>query len=345
MVIGIFLVAVCGLSIIISLARGSIAGLPFNVAFAILGILSFRQGVLSLREEVAKAPGPSGPEPVSSGQSFRQWLRTYRSSLIWVPAVAIAVAGVAELIRRTQIANSAREAEERAAVRTLKNLGGRVMGTNDGHPDAISLERSEETRMFEGQNSGLREVMDDDVDLIAAFRDLDRLYIKGPEITDAGLRRLAPQPKLTVFAVNCPLVTEEGLRVIATMVNLEFLNLSGTSVRSLSTFDFARKVRLRRLDLSNTSLKNDSASEVALLNLRELDLSATNIDDDCLRTLARLSNLEELHLAETQVTDRGILELQSLSKLKVLDVVDTEVTEGGAKSLKQRLPHCSVYLK
>lgn len=350
--IGIVLAVGCTASLIIVMARGSIAGLPLNLAFAMLGIVSVRLGFLSLRQEVATAPEPLASEPVTTTQDYKQWVWKNRGKLICATIATVVLLALVESTRRSLAAIAVREAQEkaqlRAALRTLTQLGGSVDGWGWGNerPTGITLERSTANRMFNGLHVGTRDIVDADVALITSFPDLESLFIRAPEVTNAGLRQLPPQPKLTSFIVNCPRVTEDGLGAIAGMRNLAHLNLSGTPVRTLSAFELGHLTQLTSLDLSATAISNDSASELASLQaIKQLDLSATHVDDDCLKSLAKLSNLEELRLSDIPVTDRGLVHLQALSKLVFLDVTNTRVTESGRDALIQHLPNCTVILR
>lgn len=287
-VLGLTFVVGCTGSIIIAIARGSVVSLPLNAAFAVLGVLCLRQGVLSWREEVATAPDPSGSEPDSSLQILKVFLWHYRTGLGLMAVAAVVLFGSVELARRLHRVTPSRDDQRQAAIRTLTQLGGQVHGTNNGRPVAISLERSDAyRRQSVGQNVGLREIVDDDVNVIAGFPDLEDLTIRSTEITDAGLQQLKPQPEMIRFHVECPLVTEDGLGVIARMERLEFLNLAGTGVRGLSTFAFDRKTRLIDLNLAGTGITSDALAQLTSLKaLQRLDLSETEIGDECLTFLA-----------------------------------------------------------
>ena len=59
--------------------------------------------------------------------------------------------------------------------------------------------------------------------------------------------------------------------------------------------------------------------------LRALNLKATNITDESVDTILKLTNLEDLTLAGTQLTDEGFKKLSGLPKLKKLNVANTSI--------------------
>lgn len=345
-VLGLVVVAACSGSIVIAIVLGSMFALPLNAGLAVLGVLCLRQGVRSLREEIADAPVPTGPEPATLLQSLKEHQGVCVAGLGTVAVLGAVILWCVTLIRQQQLKVESLREQQRRAVRALEQLGGSVNGIGPWGPTEIVLQRSDPyTRSFLGQNVGLRELVDDDVKVVAGFPRLEGLIIRSTEITDAGLRQLPPQPELTRFIVECPLVTEAGLEVISDMDRLRFLTLAGTRVSHLSTFALDRKPQLTDLNLSKTPFASDAVTELkSVPSLQRLDLSETNVDDRCLPVLAQLSNLEELRLDETQVTDDGIHALQSMSRLRLLTVADTKVSEAGRDAIQQHLPDCKIVL-
>lgn len=346
--IGLLLVIGCVVSLIIALARGWIAGLPLNLLFTVVGLLSLRQGIYGLREEIAAAP-PLEPKSVVNIRDLKPWVWKHRTPFICVAAAIVVLLGFIELTRRSIAASAVREAQIRSqrrdAIRALEQVGGSVWGTgwDKDHATSIGFGRSELSRMLDPENARSREAVDADLEVIALFPDLRGLSLHGLEITDAGMLQLPPLPKLETLFVECPQVTENGLRIVAAMNHLEHLDLSGSGVRNLSKLELSRKLNFKTLTLYNTAISDDSASELAQLkSVKQLDLSATQVGDECLKSLGKLSNLEELKLSDTQVTDEGLVSLRPILKLGLLDVTNTHVTPAGIASLNRHLPNCQV---
>ncbi|MFO1094722.1 MAG: hypothetical protein U0992_15660 [Planctomycetaceae bacterium] len=61
--------------------------------------------------------------------------------------------------------------------------------------------------------------------------------------------------------------------------------------------------------------------------VHELLFIRTNVTDEDLQHLGRLTNLETLFLSQTEVTGTGLASLQGLSNLRSLSLEDTLVTE------------------
>jgi len=75
-----------------------------------------------------------------------------------------------------------------------------------------------------------------------------------------------------------------------------------------------------------------------LKQLRELDLSHSQVTDAGLKELASLQQLHTLRLRETNLTDAGLKHLAVLKQLKHLDVTGTQVTDRGFAELQKALP-------
>jgi hypothetical protein len=69
--------------------------------------------------------------------------------------------------------------------------------------------------------------------------------------------------------------------------------------------------------------------------------SYSEVTDEDVKYVAKLSDLRALALCHTKVTDRGLLHLRVLKKLKWLTLVGNPlITEDGVARLKQELPDC-----
>lgn len=340
------------LSLGIARYRGWVEGLPLNLAAAVLGTACMRHGIVSLHEKLAPAPTPFGPEPIPDGKLVLIWLHKNWIGLLVLVVIAAAGLGLrarVQQVHRAYLENEKAIAHERwVAAEDLKQLGGHVDSrANDGPILGIQLQRADSlTRRFQPEQIKKREIVDDDVKIVARFPDLENLGIASTEVTDAGLRHLPSLNSLKRLWVECPLATEQGLGIIEKMDHLEHLSLSGSGIRSLSAFRLDRKFVLNSLDLSSTPLTSEACTDLqGLTNLTSLDLSETAVDDRCLEFLVKIANLEELKLDGTQVTDKGILKLQVLSKMKLLAVADTKVSKQGSEQLKSHLPRCQVVLE
>jgi hypothetical protein len=344
-VLGAVIVVGCSLSIVLSLAHRSPAGLPLNFGFGVLGAMCIWQGVLSLRENVIEAPPSAEPAPIVVRRSVASWILGnwfsigVLTGLVTFITLCVRSVQQAEVERATQVSNN------KAAIQALKQVGGKVNGWGrQEEATSISLRRADEqTRMFEGQQVGNRDIVDDDLKVVALFPNLERLQIASLEITDAGLRQVPEQPSLTSLSVECPLVTDEGLALIGSMSRLEYLDLSGTAVSKLAPLQLGQKLHLTDLKLCGTSVTDSTSQSLATAkSVTALDLSQTAIGDGTLLKLIELPLLEDLRLDNTMVTDEGIELLRHLPQLKFLSVAETHVTAEGCLALKKLLPTCQI---
>ena len=64
--------------------------------------------------------------------------------------------------------------------------------------------------------------------------------------------------------------------------------------------------------------------------------------DAGLKDLKELGQLKDLDLSKTQVTDAGLKGLKGLKQLRSLDLSNTRVTDAGVKGLEEALPDCEI---
>jgi hypothetical protein len=84
---------------------------------------------------------------------------------------------------------------------------------------------------------------------------------------------------------------------------------------------------LQELDFSQTNISDEGLSAVGKLSgLQLLTLSHTGIGDAGLKHLDKLSQLKELFLCDTVITDRGVGSLKGMRKLKCLHLSHTNIT-------------------
>lgn len=187
---------------------------------------------------------------------------------------------------------------------------------------------AEERRFLAGTNAGY----------------VESLVLSSPEIHDRDLRILAagPLPRLTRLEIWDTSISDEGLRHLAGLSRLESLDISETAIDGSGfqhlTCEYLKSLRLRRC--KNFGLRG--AKKLArFLQLQDLWLDGTAIDDDCLVELRPLQQLVTLKLGETRITDRAIESLSELKALRTVGARRTAITEEGMKRLRAKLPHLS----
>jgi len=102
---------------------------------------------------------------------------------------------------------------------------------------------------------------------------------------------------------------------------------------------------LRRLDLSNADIDDEGLRLIMHLPLRELWLQGTNITDASAATLSNILSLDFLQLNATSLSDTFLEQLEPLPELKDLGLRGTHVTGVGMKNLSRhpKLKKLDVY--
>ncbi len=99
------------------------------------------------------------------------------------------------------------------------------------------------------------------------------------------------------------------------------------------------KPQLIWLKLHNTNITDEALTSIArLTNLTKLDLSNTFITDKGLPQLSSDSNLQYLNLVGTKITGAGITQLKGLNKLQTLYLYKTGVTAKDRLTVKEAFP-------
>jgi len=204
---------------------------------------------------------------------------------------------------------------------------------------------------------------DADLKTVARLVYLKSLAINDTNVSDAGLRELAPIQSLRSLSLcecrritgvgfkswdSCPLqflnlgrsgVNNAGLEDVATIGGLQELWLAGSNVTDAGIAKLARLKRLRRLEM--TECKTVTGEGFAVFNdlgdVRRLDLDKSGVTDAGLKAMAGMTWLNELRLRETAITDAGLAELGKLPNLRRLTLNRTSVTDKGIAALA-RLP-------
>lgn len=74
-------------------------------------------------------------------------------------------------------------------------------------------------------------------------------------------------------------------------------------------------------------------------NLRTLDISGTNVDNDALKSIAQLTELRVLNLNNTKITEAGLEQLKPLQKLRTLYLFRTEIDLNKWESIQSLFPN------
>jgi len=188
--------------------------------------------------------------------------------------------------------------------------------------------------------------------------DLQAIEISGERIGGAALKHIAKLTGLQEVKINGRKIRDSGLRYLSGLTNLERLDLSNTKIRGPG-LDFLKKCpRLHSLVLSDTKLDDDGLQHLMQFNklqvlridsnevgdlrplsafkeLKELDLSYTDVTNSELANISTLKNLEFLRLEGTSITGAGLEHISDLKTLKDLDLRKTKVDDDGLAHLSK----------
>ena len=96
---------------------------------------------------------------------------------------------------------------------------------------------------------------------------------------------------------------------------------------------------IEEIDLTGTDVTDEQLAQLAkLTHLDRLRLHGTSVSDTGLQYLTKFQELTLLELSKTRVTDAGIPALASLKGLEKVYLYNTRVTQQGVDSLKSQLP-------
>jgi Leucine-rich repeat (LRR) protein len=192
------------------------------------------------------------------------------------------------------------------------------------------------------------------------------LDISGTRITDKGLAALAPLTRLQSLRIASTSIDGCGLAHLRGLQGLSYLDLGrrtrpendprgfrdspwrayekslyGDQTRNVAEHLSLESMPvfsvLKSLNLANTLLDDACVAAISRQpNLKHLDVSGTNIEDEWLRHLAD-SELESLNLSDTPLSSAGLLNVASIVTLTDLKIERTRISADDV-GLLQRLP-------
>lgn len=166
---------------------------------------------------------------------------------------------------------------------------------------------------------------------IGRCQNLEKLSFNGGEISDLGLKELAPLSKLTELELSCNPVCKE-VRVCAQMPRLAILRLESTNVDDEGLIPLRGHPGLRDLFLDDSKITDESGVILATIpNLTKLSLENTGITDKTGVALGKAQNLEFLSIGGTKVSVETIRAFKQARKLETLMlekiVIDDQVVK------------------
>lgn len=198
----------------------------------------------------------------------------------------------------------------------------------------------------------------DDLQAIAALRDLEQLQFHRVDLSNVSCGPLATLKKLEVLVFDeCELgetslvpiarlarlrrldligtpLDDRRMPPLSELVSLEFLCLTGANISGRGFGDLKRLTNFSLLIAGDTPLDDLGLEAIGTLPAAKyLQLEGTAITDHGLAHLAGMVSLERLRLDRTAITDRGLAHLARLRSLEVLTLRGTHV-RGDAAALE-----------
>ncbi|MEX2120536.1 MAG: hypothetical protein WD847_13160 [Pirellulales bacterium] len=140
-------------------------------------------------------------------------------------------------------------------------------------------------------------------------------------------------------------ITDRALTRLAGLRELDVLYVA----RSINTTDAGAELiaeqfpDLKVLDLSGTQISDEGMKHISKLSsLEVLSLGKTDVSSDGMTHLVDLPRLRLLRLDRTKVDDSCVPFVQRMAHLRYLDVYETEMTGRGVDRLRKALPKCKV---
>ena len=150
----------------------------------------------------------------------------------------------------------------------------------------------------------------------------DLFRVQGSDVTEIGLKRLAPLNQLEVLFLGiAPRVTDGGMQQVGQFEQLRNFLGANLLIPDNGLIPLGRLPNLRRVELSDYP----------------------NVTSDGLRHLVRSTSLRYLDLRRTRINDAAVPYLARMKALRVLHLEDTRLSLNGIAALHQALPSCGIF--
>ena len=158
---------------------------------------------------------------------------------------------------------------------------------------------------------------------VKGLRNIQALTLSG-HFTDDHLVHLEGMKLLTSLNLSGTDVSDKGLvhlKALAALRSLHLAECKGVSDAGIA--QLGGLAELERLYMYNTRVHGEGFKSLqGLKKLRFMDLGYTDIDNDSLPIIAKLTALDDLDVFGTRVTDEGLPRLKPLTRLRYLWVGD-----------------------
>jgi hypothetical protein len=198
------------------------------------------------------------------------------------------------------------------------------------------------------------QITDEGMAALKGWKKLERLNLRGTKITDTTLALLAGINALVFLDIGYAQVTDSGLQYLSSLKGLREVAFGGNKLTENGLQVLYSLPGLTHLDLSGrqrtdsglwfVSVTDFGIDPVAALGeLRDLNLSGTQISARGLEKLSKLDKLEKLNLyGARRIGDDAIPNLSAFPRLLWLDLKDTGVSKEGIERLRAAKPNVTV---
>jgi Leucine-rich repeat (LRR) protein len=175
-----------------------------------------------------------------------------------------------------------------------------------------------------------------------------RLQLYGDDtpylISNENMRHIKVLVNLENLALP-PWTNDEGLRNVTGLSKLKYLDMPRASITDSGMKHLENLINLQNLIISSCSnITNNGISKLSkLTNLKILHLHKTGLTDAGMSTIGKLVNLEILGLNYTNITDNCINQITKLNKLVRIDLNGTQISDVGKEEIRQNIPGISIY--
>lgn len=185
------------------------------------------------------------------------------------------------------------------------------------------------TRCFPNLRSlDLMGVPDHNIEIFMTISGLTELDLKGPQLTDAGLKPLSLLHRLSTLNLWDTSVGSRGMRYIEELSSLSSLDLAWAQVQDDGVQSLTRLPKLTSLNLWATGITDKALMHLGKMEkLVSLDVTETNITDSSVQNLASLSNMTSLDFSFTCVGNESVRSIMGLKKLRFLGLRGTQITD------------------
>ena len=183
---------------------------------------------------------------------------------------------------------------------------------------------------------GKTTVSDNGLVSLKAMKQLELLDLSDcNQITSDGLANLSGLTKLRNLSIGSPLIADDGLKHLVALTNMVALSLKGCAVTDAKFDALAGMSKLKEFDMFRTRGGDralgviSNCKEITKLKLR--DSAITN--KGLIEHITKFENLTSMDLGETQISDEALIAIGKLSKLEDLNLLRTKVTSAGVAEL------------